>query len=78
MRKDPDMASAVAAIRTLLEFLKRDKGGFSHGGGWVQVQLDIWEIVNVVSLSGIFTEVPHDVRNLDFNDHFSISWICSI
>lgn len=26
MRKDPDMASAVAAIRTLLEFLKRDKG----------------------------------------------------
>ncbi|KAM4532511.1 translation initiation factor eIF2B subunit alpha isoform 1-T1 [Fundulus diaphanus] len=24
--KDPDMASAVAAIRTLLEFLKRDKG----------------------------------------------------
>lgn len=28
MRKDPDMASAVAAIRTLLEFLKRDKGGF--------------------------------------------------
>lgn len=26
MRKDPDMASAVAAIRTLLEFLRRDKG----------------------------------------------------
>ncbi|KAF7641274.1 hypothetical protein LDENG_00286500 [Lucifuga dentata] len=26
MRKDPDMASAVAAIRTLLEFLKRDTG----------------------------------------------------
>lgn len=26
MDKDPDMASAVAAIRTLLEFLKRDKG----------------------------------------------------
>uniref|UniRef100_A0A8C6L3V8 Translation initiation factor eIF2B subunit alpha n=1 Tax=Nothobranchius furzeri TaxID=105023 RepID=A0A8C6L3V8_NOTFU len=26
MRKDPGMASAVAAIRTLLEFLKRDKG----------------------------------------------------
>uniref|UniRef100_A0A7N8YI79 Translation initiation factor eIF2B subunit alpha n=1 Tax=Mastacembelus armatus TaxID=205130 RepID=A0A7N8YI79_9TELE len=26
MRKDPDMASAVAAIRTLLAFLKRDKG----------------------------------------------------
>uniref|UniRef100_A0AAX7TXG7 Translation initiation factor eIF2B subunit alpha n=1 Tax=Astatotilapia calliptera TaxID=8154 RepID=A0AAX7TXG7_ASTCA len=26
MKKDPDMASAVAAIRTLLEFLKRDKG----------------------------------------------------
>uniref|UniRef100_A0A667YFW7 Translation initiation factor eIF2B subunit alpha n=1 Tax=Myripristis murdjan TaxID=586833 RepID=A0A667YFW7_9TELE len=26
MRKDPDMASAVAAIRTLREFLKRDKG----------------------------------------------------
>uniref|UniRef100_A0A8C4EZM5 Translation initiation factor eIF2B subunit alpha n=1 Tax=Dicentrarchus labrax TaxID=13489 RepID=A0A8C4EZM5_DICLA len=26
MMKDPDMASAVAAIRTLLEFLKRDKG----------------------------------------------------
>uniref|UniRef100_A0A8C9TCB8 Translation initiation factor eIF2B subunit alpha n=1 Tax=Scleropages formosus TaxID=113540 RepID=A0A8C9TCB8_SCLFO len=25
MRKDPDVASAVAAIRTLLEFLKRDK-----------------------------------------------------
>uniref|UniRef100_A0A668W2H3 Translation initiation factor eIF2B subunit alpha n=1 Tax=Oreochromis aureus TaxID=47969 RepID=A0A668W2H3_OREAU len=25
-RHDPDMASAVAAIRTLLEFLKRDKG----------------------------------------------------
>ncbi len=30
MRKDPDMASAVAAIRTLLEFLKRDKGVFIH------------------------------------------------
>lgn len=28
MSKDPDMASAVAAIRTLLEFLKRDKGLF--------------------------------------------------
>lgn len=28
MREDPDMASAVAAIRTLLEFLKRDKGLF--------------------------------------------------
>lgn len=28
IRKDPDMASAVAAIRTLLEFLKRDKGKF--------------------------------------------------
>lgn len=28
MRKDPDMASAVAAIRTLLEFLRRDKGVF--------------------------------------------------
>ncbi|KAG7476615.1 hypothetical protein MATL_G00084760 [Megalops atlanticus] len=26
MRQDPDVASAVAAIRTLLEFLKRDKG----------------------------------------------------
>uniref|UniRef100_A0A3B4AVP7 Translation initiation factor eIF2B subunit alpha n=1 Tax=Periophthalmus magnuspinnatus TaxID=409849 RepID=A0A3B4AVP7_9GOBI len=26
MLKDPDMASAVAAIRTLLEFLKRDQG----------------------------------------------------
>lgn len=26
MREDPDMASAVAAIRTLLEFLKRNKG----------------------------------------------------
>lgn len=26
MNKDPGMASAVAAIRTLLEFLKRDKG----------------------------------------------------
>ncbi|XP_037609201.1 translation initiation factor eIF-2B subunit alpha isoform X1 [Sebastes umbrosus] len=26
MSRDPDMASAVAAIRTLLEFLKRDKG----------------------------------------------------
>uniref|UniRef100_A0A8C5BB11 Translation initiation factor eIF2B subunit alpha n=1 Tax=Gadus morhua TaxID=8049 RepID=A0A8C5BB11_GADMO len=26
MGKDPDMASAVAAIRTLLEFLKRDQG----------------------------------------------------
>uniref|UniRef100_A0A3Q3K1U1 Translation initiation factor eIF2B subunit alpha n=1 Tax=Monopterus albus TaxID=43700 RepID=A0A3Q3K1U1_MONAL len=26
MRKDPDMASAVAAIRTLLAFLKRDNG----------------------------------------------------
>uniref|UniRef100_A0A3P8ZCY8 Translation initiation factor eIF2B subunit alpha n=1 Tax=Esox lucius TaxID=8010 RepID=A0A3P8ZCY8_ESOLU len=26
MRTDPDMASAVAAIRTLLEFLRRDKG----------------------------------------------------
>lgn len=26
MDKDPGMASAVAAIRTLLEFLKRDKG----------------------------------------------------
>ncbi|XP_068562528.1 translation initiation factor eIF2B subunit alpha isoform X1 [Cebidichthys violaceus] len=26
MRTDPDMPSAVAAIRTLLEFLKRDKG----------------------------------------------------
>ncbi|XP_072565285.1 translation initiation factor eIF2B subunit alpha-like [Paramormyrops kingsleyae] len=25
MRQDPDVASAVAAIRTLLEFLKRDK-----------------------------------------------------
>lgn len=28
MQKNPDMASAVAAIRTLLEFLKRDKGVF--------------------------------------------------
>lgn len=28
MNKDPGMASAVAAIRTLLEFLKRDKGVF--------------------------------------------------
>lgn len=28
LRKDPDTASAVAAIRTLLEFLKRDKGRF--------------------------------------------------
>ncbi|XP_058473992.1 translation initiation factor eIF-2B subunit alpha isoform X2 [Solea solea] len=26
LREDPDIASAVAAIRTLLEFLKRDKG----------------------------------------------------
>lgn len=26
MNKDPGIASAVAAIRTLLEFLKRDKG----------------------------------------------------
>lgn len=28
MGKDPEMASAVAAIRTLLEYLKRDKGLF--------------------------------------------------
>uniref|UniRef100_A0A0G2JEF1 Eukaryotic translation initiation factor 2B, subunit alpha n=1 Tax=Mus musculus TaxID=10090 RepID=A0A0G2JEF1_MOUSE len=26
MKGDPKMASAVAAIQTLLEFLKRDKG----------------------------------------------------
>lgn len=33
MRTDPDMASAVAAIRTLLEFLRRDKGGFGFWSG---------------------------------------------
>lgn len=31
MREDPDMASAVAAIRTLLEFLKRNKGETIQG-----------------------------------------------
>ncbi|KAM7149565.1 LOW QUALITY PROTEIN: translation initiation factor eIF2B subunit alpha-like [Molossus nigricans] len=31
MKKDPDMASAVAAIQTLLEFLKRDKGETIQG-----------------------------------------------
>lgn len=31
MRQDPDVASAVAAIRTLLEFLKRDKGETIQG-----------------------------------------------
>ncbi|KAK2102864.1 Translation initiation factor [Saguinus oedipus] len=31
MKEDPDMASAVAAIRTLLEFLKRDKGETIQG-----------------------------------------------
>jgi translation initiation factor eIF-2B subunit alpha len=30
MKEDPDMASAVAAIRTLLEFLKTDKGTEGH------------------------------------------------
>lgn len=37
MDKDPGMASAVAAIRTLLEFLKRDKGvllSFIHMCCW--------------------------------------------
>lgn len=37
MNKDPGMASAVAAIRTLLEFLKRDKGvllSFIHMCCW--------------------------------------------
>lgn len=33
MREDPDMASAVAAIRTLLEFLKRNKGLSRLAGG---------------------------------------------
>lgn len=34
MKEDPDVASAVAAIRTLLEFLKRDRGpGAAAGGG---------------------------------------------
>lgn len=39
MNKDPGMASAVAAIRTLLEFLKRDKGvllSFNHICSWNQ------------------------------------------
>uniref|UniRef100_A0A8D1FK09 Translation initiation factor eIF2B subunit alpha n=2 Tax=Sus scrofa TaxID=9823 RepID=A0A8D1FK09_PIG len=31
MKEDPDMASAVAAIRTLLEYLKRDKGETIQG-----------------------------------------------
>nr|XP_020658307.1 translation initiation factor eIF-2B subunit alpha isoform X1 [Pogona vitticeps] len=31
MRQDPDVASAVAAIRVLLEFLKRDKGETIQG-----------------------------------------------
>ncbi|XP_037673027.1 translation initiation factor eIF-2B subunit alpha isoform X1 [Choloepus didactylus] len=31
MKEDPDMASAVAAIQTLLEFLKRDKGETLQG-----------------------------------------------
>ncbi|XP_037735056.1 translation initiation factor eIF-2B subunit alpha isoform X2 [Chelonia mydas] len=31
MREDPDVASAVAAIRALLEFLKRDKGETIQG-----------------------------------------------
>uniref|UniRef100_A0A8C8ZL77 Translation initiation factor eIF2B subunit alpha n=1 Tax=Prolemur simus TaxID=1328070 RepID=A0A8C8ZL77_PROSS len=31
IKEDPDMASAVAAIRTLLEFLKRDKGETIQG-----------------------------------------------
>ncbi|XP_058387251.1 translation initiation factor eIF-2B subunit alpha isoform X2 [Diceros bicornis minor] len=31
MKEDPDMASAVAAIRTLLEYLKRDKGETLQG-----------------------------------------------
>ncbi|XP_059532480.1 translation initiation factor eIF-2B subunit alpha isoform X3 [Myotis daubentonii] len=31
MKEDPDMASAVAAIRTLLEFLKRDTGETIQG-----------------------------------------------
>lgn len=30
MKEDPDTASAVAAIWTLLEFLKRDKGKQGH------------------------------------------------
>ncbi|KAJ6656576.1 hypothetical protein lerEdw1_003463 [Lerista edwardsae] len=30
MREDPDVATAVAAIHVLLEFLKRDKGKLSH------------------------------------------------
>lgn len=39
MDKDPGMASAVAAIRTLLEFLKRDKGvllSFNRMCSWKQ------------------------------------------
>uniref|UniRef100_A0A8C6F972 Translation initiation factor eIF2B subunit alpha n=1 Tax=Monodon monoceros TaxID=40151 RepID=A0A8C6F972_MONMO len=31
MKEDPDMASAVAAIRTLLEYLRRDKGETLQG-----------------------------------------------
>ncbi|KAB1255724.1 Translation initiation factor eIF-2B subunit alpha [Camelus dromedarius] len=31
MKEDPDMASAVAAIRTLLEYLRRDKGETIQG-----------------------------------------------
>ncbi|KAJ8261455.1 hypothetical protein COCON_G00171780 [Conger conger] len=36
MRQDPDVTSAVAAIRTLLEFLKRDRGSgtVQEGNKW--------------------------------------------
>lgn len=32
MSQDPDVASAVAAIRSLLEFLKRDQSKSTHYG----------------------------------------------
>lgn len=37
MKANPDTASAVAAIRTLLEFLKRDKGTSGCAGCWAEL-----------------------------------------
>uniref|UniRef100_A0A4W5QVT6 Translation initiation factor eIF2B subunit alpha n=1 Tax=Hucho hucho TaxID=62062 RepID=A0A4W5QVT6_9TELE len=77
MRTDPDMASAVAAIRTLLEFLRRDKGetilGLRESLKWATDCLTGVDSSVAVSSGGelflrfiSLTSLEHQVRAIDY------------
>lgn len=74
MSQDPDVASAVAAIRSLLEFLKRDESKSTH---YYCITIIFSWITQVHVMSCICSRFPYQINLLVIDAHLRYFCLCN-